>query len=305
MKLDLNAIALFNAVAEHGGFSAAARQLDMPVSTVSRKVAELEAALGVQLLVRSTRAVRLTELGQQYHERCARSLHLLEDASSELSESSGRISGRLRVTAPPTLHQFLIPVFGEFQALHRGVSIDVHLSPRRISAVRDNVDVLFRIGPIGDESLIARALIQYRNVVCASPLYLRAAGPLQHPQDLAQHRCLAWASRGKVMPWSFVGSVESHTITPPATLSGNDYAMLQAAAEAGQGVTELPPVVGGQSLFAGKLKRVLPTWQLPLRTMYLLYPAHLRPSPLVRRFRDHCVERLPSLAQAYLHLGDG
>ena len=181
---DLNSLALFAKVVEAGSFSEAARRLKMPISTVSRRIAELEDQLGVRLLERSTRNLRLTELGAEVLEHAVRSAELNEAVESVVSNRLSDVSGTLKLSAPPSVSDTLLtPLVTAFQASYPNVRVQILVTERLVDLIAEGVDLAFRLGALKDSCLVARRVLTYRHQLVASPSYLetqtaeRTAGP--------------------------------------------------------------------------------------------------------------------------------
>ena len=169
---DLSALSIFAKVVEAKSFSAAARRLKMPISTVSRRIAELEDQLGVRLLERSTRCLRLTEVGAEVLEHARHSAELCETVDSIISNSLSEVSGTLRLCTPPSISESLIiPVVSAFQASYPNVRVQVRTTERIVHNIAEDVDLAFKVGVFTDPSLVARKLLSYRHQVVASPAY--------------------------------------------------------------------------------------------------------------------------------------
>ena len=191
---DLNTLTLFAKVVEANGFSEAARRLKMPVSTVSRRIAELEDAMGVRLLERSTRSLRLTEVGAEVLEQAERSAELSDTVDSIVSDHRSHVSGLLRLSSPPSLSDTLLaPLAGAFQSEYPEVRVQVFVTERFVDPIAEGVDIAFRIGALKDSTLVARKLLRYRHQLVASPAYLAQHAPPKTPRDLLKHRLLAFA----------------------------------------------------------------------------------------------------------------
>src|SRR6516165_2461965 len=183
--INLNSLVIFAKVAEASSFSEAARRLKIPVSTVSRRIAELEDLLGVRLLERSTRKLRLTELGAEVLEYAARSAELSEAVESIVSNRLSDVSGGLRLSAPPSISDTLLtPLVTAFQASYPNVRIQILVTDRFVDHIAEGIDLVFRLGPLKDSSLVARRLLTYRHQLVASPAYLGGCKPPRRPQDL-------------------------------------------------------------------------------------------------------------------------
>jgi DNA-binding transcriptional LysR family regulator len=228
---DLNALIVFAKVVEAKSFSEAARRLKMPVSTVSRRIAELEDLLGVRLLERSTRNLRLTEIGAEILDHAHRSAELSEAVDAIVLNQRAEVSGILRLSAPPSISDTLLtPLVNEFQTEYPNVRVQILVTDRFVDHIAEGVDVVFRLGPLKDSSLVSRTILTYRHQLVASPSYLARCSPPQSPRDLLRHRLLAFARWQPENHWHFVhvngGGTETVTFQPH--LAMNDYTGLAA-----------------------------------------------------------------------------
>ena len=300
---DLNAMALFARVAEHKSFSEASRRAGVPVSTVSRKIARLERDLGVRLLERSTRRLRLTVIGEEFYGYCARAMEELGAAALMIGERQAEVSGLLRLSVPPSLERHLIvPLFAGFQARYPRARLRIWATHRKLNLIEDGVDLAFRVDELRDEGLISRRLLTYRHCLLAAPEYLAKAGAPRRPDDLDDHRLIAFADWFAETRWRFFKNGERINLAVQSTLSVNDYDAVAAAAEAGLGIAELPSLLAAPALEAGRLVEVLPDWAFTLFStpevvLSAVYPSNRNLSRLVRLFLDHCVENIEAVAR--------
>src|SRR5580658_8532691 len=193
MIADLNSLLIFAQVVESNSFVKAARRLKMPVSTVSRHVAELEAQLGVRLIERSTRSLRLTDVGSEVLEHARHTAELSETIDNIASNHLSNVSGTLRLSAPPSISDSLLaPLVGAFQASYPDVRIQIFITDRIVDQIAEGVDLAFRVGDLEDSSLVARRILTYRHLLVASPAYLRRIKTPKIPRELLEHRLLAF-----------------------------------------------------------------------------------------------------------------
>ena len=192
---DLNSLMIFAKVVEANSFSEAARRLKMPTSTVSRRVADLEDQLGVRLLERSTRSLRLTDIGSEVLEHAQHSAELSEAVDNIASNHLSNVSGVLRLSAPPSISDSLLaPLVGAFQASYPNVRVQVFITDRIVDQIAEGVDLVFKVGEqLKDSSLVARRILTYRHQLVASPVYLAKCKAPKTPQDLLDHRLLAFS----------------------------------------------------------------------------------------------------------------
>src|ERR1700741_5049360 len=202
---DLNSLMIFAKVVEANSFSEAARRLKMPTSTVSRRVADLEDQLGVRLLERSTRKIRLTDVGSAVLEHAQHTAELGEAVDSIASNHLSHVSGTLRLTAPPSISDSLLaPLVGAFQASYPNVRVQVFITERIVDQIAEGVDLSFRVGELEDSSLVARRILTYRHQLVASPAYLAKCKPPRTPQELLAHRLLAFSFWRPENTWNFI-----------------------------------------------------------------------------------------------------
>lgn len=289
----LVAMQAFVRVAETRSFSAAARQMRLSKSVVSRHIAGLEAELGARLLNRTTRALTLTEAGRIYLERAARILSDIADADQSVGQLQDSPRGHLRVNAPMSfgfLH--LAAALPDFLERHPGVSVEMTMNDRYVDLVEEGFDVGVRIGTLEDSSLVARRLAPARMAVCASPAYLAKRGIPQKPGDLARHDCLCNTTVGTAHAWRFVtADGRPQIIEVTGRLSANNGDALQAAACAGQGFVYLPTFIVGRDLQSGRLRSVLDRFMPTGSTVNAVYPHSRHLSPKVRAFVDFLADR--------------
>ena len=295
---DLNALSIFAKVVEAKSFSAAARRLKMPISTVSRRIAELEDQLGVRLLERSTRCLRLTEVGAEVLEHARHSAELCEAVDSIISNSLSEVSGTLRLCTPPSISESLIiPVVSAFQASYPNVRVQVRLTERIVHNIAEDVDLAFKVGVFMDPSLVARKLLSYRHQVVASPAYLAKREPPKAPGDLLAHRLLAFSFWQTEYSWSFVhaNGQDKKTIEFQPCIAMNDYASLAGALLAGSGIGELPPIVQPDLVRQGLLVEVMPNWHFPVFDLTLAHPRTGHIPRQVRVFKEFASQMVPKL----------
>jgi DNA-binding transcriptional LysR family regulator len=295
---DLNALVIFAKVVEARSFSEAARRLRMPVSTVSRRVAELEDQLGVRLLDRSTRALRLTELGSEVLEHAQRSAEASEAVENIVSNRQSNVTGTLRLSAPPNISDTLLsPLVTAFQASYPNVRVQVLIADRYVDHIGDGVDIVFRLGALKDSSLVARRILTYRHQLVASPDYLKSCKPPEMPEDLLGHRLIAFSYSRPESRWTFVhvnGEAEK-TLTFQPHLSMNDFAGLTLALLAAGGIGDLPPVVQPELMRDGRLVEVMPQWRFPTQDLSLVHLGNRNMPSAVRLFKEFAARMAPTL----------
>ena len=285
--VDLNEVVIFTRVVEAESFTVAARRLEMPKSTVSRKVSQLEDRLGVRLLHRTTRSLRLTDVGAAYYERCARIVAQLEEADFAATEAQASPRGTLRVTAPVEF-TFLGELVAELLHIHVDLRIEVVLTGRRVDLVEEGFDLAIRAGRLVDSTLIARKLGSVQPQVLAAPAYLAGhARPLE-PDDLrTNHECILFGEAQRGGMWQL-----GHEVQVKGRLVTNAIGLAREAAVAGLGLALLPDFLCRAQLADGRLEAVLDDHLSPRMHVYALYPTSRHLSPKVRTFLDFAVEHL-------------
>jgi DNA-binding transcriptional LysR family regulator len=268
----------------------------MPISTVSRKISDLEKSLGVRLLERSTRQLRMTEIGQAYYELCRRGLEEFEAANLLITDRQAEVSGRLRISVPPSLSDIIvIPMIEMFQALYPKVSVNCLVTDRHIDHISDGIDLSLRVGELRDSSLVARRLLRYRSILVASPEYLMRAGAPKHPRELSLHGMVAFSGWDSTLRWVLQKGAETHRVNVEPRIAINDYAGVQRAVIDGLGISEIPSIVCGEGLKDGRLVEVMPDWQFAPVAIAVVYPSNRNLSRVVRLFRDFCVDQFEGL----------
>ena len=259
-------LALFVEVARTSSFRLAASRLEMPPSTLSRRIAALEARLGVALFVRTTRSVALTSAARPYFDRCLEVLEAAERAQSALDGSQDR-QVRMRIAMPVDLGvEVLGPAIAKFADAHPGLSVEFDLSSRAVDLLRDPVDLALRIGKPLDDRVVAHKVGEVASGLFAAPSLLRRLRPITAAQQLAELPCLDLRTAVGSMPWQ-VGAAHWDAAPGPCALAANSVALLCRLAEDGRGIALLPRHVAARRVLARSLAPVLageatPTWPI-------------------------------------------
>ena len=299
--MDLNSLMMFAKVVEVNSFSEAARRLQIPVSTVSRRIAELEDQLGVRLLERSTRSLRLTDVGSDVLEHAQHSAELSEAVEGIVSNHLSNVSGVLRLSAPPSISDSLLaPLVGAFQSSYPNVRVQIFVTERIVDQIAEGVDLSFRVGELEDSSLVARRILSYRHQLVVSPAYLGKRRPPRTPQDLLSHRLLAFSFWKPENTWHFAhaNGREKETLTFQPYLSINEYAGLAAALLAGTGIGDLPPIVQPELLRTGRLVEVMPKWRFRTFNLSIVHLGKRYIPRPVRVFKEFAAQMAPTLFPA-------
>jgi DNA-binding transcriptional LysR family regulator len=295
----LESMRAFATVAREGGFSAASRALGMPLPTVSRKVAELEASLGVRLLVRTTRNVSLTDPGKTYYAACKRILDDLRDADEEVGGEYRSPRGELTITASIGFgRQHLQPIVHEFLAAYPQVDVSLVMNDRVVDLIEDHIDCAVRIAQLPDSSLVAKPLGNIQMMVVASPAYLKRAGTPNHPKELLNHHCISWTTLGPYRAWGFregagdKSTIELVPIKVRLSTTSPDSAVL--AALDGVGLLQATSYQVEKYLRTGELVAVLREFEAPPVPVSLVYASQRILSLKLRAFLDFAAPRLTS-----------
>ncbi|MGK3982536.1 LysR family transcriptional regulator [Sorangium sp. So ce136] len=291
--ISLAAIELLVATVESGSFSRAARRLGVTPSAVSRRVMRLEQELGVALLARTTRTLRLTEDGQAFYARCVRIVEELGEATEALARASKKPVGLLRVDAPVTLgREVIAPSLPRFSARYPDVRVNLTLRDQHVDPVAEGLDLLVRVGRLGDSSLVARRLGASRIVHCAAPSYIARRGAPARPADLARHDCVGYLRDGRPAAFQFPTADGDAVLEVPISgpFHANDADVLKRLAIAGSGIVAMFDFLVKDALAEGTLVTVLeefPTMSWPI---HALYPKNRHLLPKVRVFVDFLAE---------------
>jgi DNA-binding transcriptional LysR family regulator len=295
MAVDLNDTLAFLKVVEAGSFTAAARELRTPKTTLSRRVRELEQRLGAQLLHRTTRKLSLTEAGAVYLQQCRQIPATLADAEAAVGQLQGRPRGMLRVTSSYSLMVTLIaPLLAEFRQLYPEVRLDLVLSHQTLDLVEEQIDLALRMGPLADSTAVARRLAILPNRIYASPAYLAEHGEPAHPAELKRHLALVTrvARRGSGYAWPMTdgGVPESYEINP--VIEADDPEVLKASLFAGAGLMMATDMIMRAHAAAGLVRPVLPGWRGRCPELHALFPGGRVQPPKLRAFVDFLVGHL-------------
>lgn len=283
---DLNETLIFAHVVQSGSFVGAAQKLDMPKSTVSRKVSELEGRLGARLLQRTTRKLSLTDVGRAYYQHAERVLAEVEAAELAVTRLQEEPRGLLRVTLPLNV-AYLAPAISKYCSRYPEVTLDIVCTDHIVDLIQDGFDVGIRAGKLADSSLIAKSLGTIRNVVVASPQYLARAGVPKRPKDLESHDCIVLGVGAMRENWELREGSRTERVSVKPRLTVNDFEMLRELCIRGLGLSMIPLNICQADLDAGRLERLLPNWcssEVPLQAVY---PSTRYLSPKVRSFVEH------------------
>lgn len=291
---DLNDVMVFARVARERSFTRAARTLGMPKSTVSERVARLEAKLGVRLLERTTRSLRLTASGAAYFARVSRIAVELEEADAAVTAAHQTPRGVLRVASPLLFAQvFLADVVSEYLTRYPDVQVELVVADRVFDLLEEDFDVAVHVVGAMDAQLVARKLGIGERYCVASPAYVASRGRPANPSELVDHDCIV-SGATRQATWSFDKDGGTHSVPVVARYVVSSIELAHRAVLAGHGVAVLPSFLCANDVAAGKLTVVLEGWAPDEVAVHLVYPSHRHLSARVRAFVDLVVEHLPS-----------
>ncbi len=288
----LRGLEVFSRVVESGSFSAAARNLGLSKSAVSKQVAGLEDRLGVRLLNRTTRRLSLTEVGAAFHLRAVRILAEVEEAERAVTRLHAEPRGTLRVNAPMSFgHLHVAPAMAEFMARYPDLRVEMILNDRIVDLVDEGFDVAIRIQRMSDSSLVARKLASIRQVVCATPDYWRTRGRPAKPAHIENHNCLIYTYQQFPNEWRFRGPDGPLPVKLSGSFHANNGEALRSAALGGLGIYLGPTFIVGEDLRTGRMEAVLQEFEQTGLAVYAVYPQNRHLSAKVRAFVDFMADR--------------
>jgi DNA-binding transcriptional LysR family regulator len=289
----LEQMRVFVELINSGSATRAADKLGLANSAVSRRLKELEARLGIQLVHRTTRTMHLTDAGRQFYARCKRILEDIQEAEVEVSENNSELSGQLSIAAPWSFGvSHLSAAVSEFMHRHPKVQVDLDLNDRRVDLISEGFDIAIRIGTLEDSSLIARRIAPVNHVVCASPDYLQRNGTPETPEQLSEHQGLCYSNLKAPEQWFYFDQKGNrHTVKVSARLRSSNGDTLRNAAIAGLGVLCEPSFIVYRAIRKGLLIPILTNYQWYEMGIYALYPQTRHLSAKTRAFIDFLVDR--------------
>ncbi|HSH90847.1 MAG TPA: LysR substrate-binding domain-containing protein [Ramlibacter sp.] len=293
---DLNDMLYFAEVVDRGGFAAAGRALNLPKSRLSRRVAELEARLGVRLLQRTTRKLSLTEAGELYHRHCVAMREEAEAAEEAVAVVQTEPRGTIRVTCPVTLAQTTIgPILPKFLEQHPHVRIDMQVTNRVIDLVQEGVDVALRVRPTLDDSgsLIVKNLGTTQGLLVASPALLEGQGRPKSVEDLRDLSTVAMSAADGRASWALQGPREAgYELHHRPVFTADDLLTLRYMVLQGTGMSILPDYMCARDIRLGQMEQVLPGWAPRPAVIHAVFPSRRGLVPAVRRFLDYLGEHV-------------
>jgi len=288
-----NEMAVFTRVATLGSFSAAARELDLTPSAVSKLISRLEDRLAVRLFQRTTRSLRLTDEGSLFLESCRAILLDIEQAELEVAALQSRVTGTLNVTAISAFARTqLCKLMPEFMARHPELRVELSLTERQVDLVSENIDLAILISEeVLDQSLISRKLATNKRIICASPDYIKRFGKPDKPEDLLKHNCLTHSSIHYFNDWQFRDGNEIKVMSITGNFRTNSASALHEAVKAGIGIARIATFVTQPSLDSGELVPLLTEHTHDSSNILAIYPHRRHLSTRVRAFIDFLIEK--------------
>jgi DNA-binding transcriptional LysR family regulator len=287
----LRAFEIFATVVAKESFTRAAQALDTSPANVTRYVGELEASLGARLLNRTSRRLSLTESGRALYDRVVSILGEVSEAEAIASSAAMQPRGRLRINAPVSFGiRHLATLWPDFMARYPDIELDVSLIDRVVDLVEEGYDLGIRISQAGSMANISRKLATSRNVIAASPDYLRRHGAPERPADLSRHDCIGYSYSPTGDIWRLTGPDGAHEVGVRAIMQTNNGDTARAAAVAGRGIVRQPTFLLGDDLRAGRLVPLLPDYKVADIDILAIYPSRRHLSAKVRVMVDFLAE---------------
>ncbi|MFC3151438.1 LysR family transcriptional regulator [Litoribrevibacter euphylliae] len=294
----LQDIRVFLRVVEAGSISQAARDLDQTPAAVSAAVKRLEAELDFQLLVRSTRSLRLTNEGERFVESAHQALDILEASVNEIHSSTQELRGKLRISMPSDLgRNIVLPWIDEFMDAHPQVQIQVFASDTVSDIYSEAIDLTLRYGYLPDSSLVSTVLLpDIRRVLCASPIYIEKYGAPKEPKELVHHQCISFMRYGRVYDeWEFQSQTETLEVKVSCHRVTNDSDVVRRWLLNGYGIAYRSELDLARDLESGALVELCSEWNTTVIPLNMMYADRRQITPLVMTFREFLKERLASI----------
>lgn len=291
-EYSLDDLLWFLRVARAGSLSSAATQLGVPKSTLSRRLARIEASMGIALVHRNSRAFVLTDVGQRLVQQAAPLVQQLGQLTDDLREDASAPKGLVRFSASGSFGRLvLIPLLSNYLLQNPDVDVETELTDRKVNIVKEGFDFAIRIGELPDSGLRSRRLGTVRRVLCAAPAYATRAGLPASPEDLAAHSCLVQSRTSQSV--TLESQARKVTILLPARLIAGPSDNLLVPVQAGLGISALPEIQVAGLLRQGRLVRVLPEWEMASFEVQVLYPAQKRLPAATRSLIEYFVAQVP------------
>lgn len=289
---DIDELAALLALSREGSFEKAGRSIGRHSTIISKRISSLEARLGVRLVERTTRHVRLTDAGLRLAEQISNVQQLIEEAEQVASEGATEVRGRLRLALPAAMgRKWLAPLLPSFMRLHSRIELDVHFSEQFIDLIAEGVDVAVRIGSLRDSRIVMRRLGHHERILCASSGYLAEHGVPRTPADINHHNCLLFTGFANFPEWRLSNGERTEAVLARGNITSNDSPSLVEAAKVGLGILGAGDWLVSRELQDGSLVRVLPGWAFDLDSgIYLVRPSKAHTPAHVAAFCDWIVK---------------
>lgn len=291
----LSGVTVLAAVVAAGSFVNAAEVLGLSASGVSRAIARLEARLGVRLLDRTTRSLRLTDEGARFYQQVVPLLDGIADAAAGLSGATATVRGKLRVSVEPFFSRLVLaPRLGDFIARYQELELEIVTSDEMGDLVAQGLDAAIRFGPPPPSALVARHLLDTRIITVAAPAYLARHGRPERPEDLARHVCIQFRDprTGRPFSWEFHAGGRVLPVATSGPLTVSDVGTMLGACLAGAGIAQVMALGVKDLLARGELVELFPGWPDETFPLYALYPSRQHPPAKLRAFLDFCSETI-------------
>jgi LysR family transcriptional regulator, regulator for bpeEF and oprC len=289
----LEAIQMFVRVVESGSFSAAARERGLGQPAVSKQIAALEAHLGAQLLLRTSRSLTVTDAGQEFYESALRLVGELEAAESRVGHRQRSPSGLVRATVAPVFGRlYIVPRLFEFFGRYPEISVELLISDRTVNLIEEGIDVDIRNGDLPDSNLVVRKIAATPIVTVATPGYLKQHGVPKTPSALDRHSCVIYAPQGSIRAWGFEAKFGSMVHQPRGKFRTNDAEQIRAAVLANLGLAHTPGWLFAKEIASGAVQRILREYEPPELSISAVHPGGRRLATKVRVFIDFLAEIL-------------
>lgn len=291
--IDLNEIHTFVKVIAAGGFSKASIETGIPKSTLSRKVTDLEARLGVTLVHRTTRQLRLTRAGETFFQTCRQALTTLEEAEESVLNEISQPRGTVKMTTPAEMGIDFAKVIAKFQKQYPLINLEIELTNRQINLVQEGYDLALRAGKLEDSSLKAKKVSEGHFVLVASPDYLERHKVIKSPEDLSEHQLVVFTGRPEPLKWKLISAEgKNFEVRVVDQLKISSAQFCRSLTIEGTGVCFLPYSLVKDSIQSGELARVLPKWTGMKSLYHLVYPPEKKMTQKVRLLIDFLAAEL-------------
>lgn len=292
----LNEINAFVSIVRHGSLTKAAEETEIPKSTLSRHLKDLENRLGVVLIQRTTRRFHLTPAGEKYYQTCARVLEELTELERETTETQKVPRGLVKFTAPVEMGSYFLPgLLREFSQKYPEIQFECHFTDRIVDFVEEGFDLALRAGRLPDSTLIAKKLGAGFGVLVAAPDYLRKHSKIQQPKDLPKHCCIQFLATSELAAWNLISNQKRENLIIKNSHRCTSLSSILALTKTGLGIGLLPQFLVDEALTTGELERVLPEWKSPPSNYYLVYSSQKHLPLRVRLLFDFLAERVPQI----------